>query len=150
MPILLLVLLSCVACAVVPPHESSSGDGPHPDPAALREAVRRTELAFARTMADRDPEAFASFLDEEAVFFSASGPLRGKAAVATAWRDAYFQEAEAPFSWEPDTVEVLASGDLALSSGPVRAPNGEQVGRFNSIWRWNGEAWRIVFDRGEG
>lgn len=29
------------------------------------------------------------------------------------------QVAEAPFSWEPAQVEVLDSGTLALSSGPV-------------------------------
>ena len=56
--------------------------------------------------------------------------------------------AKAPFSWQPDTVEVLAGGSLALSSGPVHDPDGKLVSRFTSIWRRTpaGE-WEIVFDK---
>jgi ketosteroid isomerase-like protein len=125
-----------------------SQPAPRPDLTELREAVWETELAFAATMADRDHDAFVSFLDEETVFFSGQQPLRGRAAVARAWLP-FFQGSTAPFSWEPDVVEPLSSGELALSTGPVLAPDGSRIGRFNSIWRWNGTAWRIVFDRGE-
>jgi hypothetical protein len=46
-------------------------------------------------------------------------------------------------------VEVLASGDLALSTGPV-VVKGKVVGRFNSIWRLEApNTWHIVFDKGE-
>lgn len=56
---------------------------------------------------------------------------------------------QAPFSWDPETVVVLASGTLALSSGPVRNPAGERVGAFNSVWRRQADGrWRIVFDKG--
>lgn len=120
------------------------------DLAALRDQVRDTERAFARSMAERDHPAFVRFLAEEAVFFSGPGQvLHGRDAVAAGWKP-YFTAAAAPFSWEPDEVEVLASGTLALSSGPVRDPSGKQVGRFNSIWRREPDGrWRIVFDKGE-
>lgn len=118
------------------------------DVAALEQEVTRTERAFAQTMADRDHEAFRSFLAEEAVFFSDEDVLRGKDAVAEAWKPS-FEDAAAPFAWEPDQVTVLDSGTLALSTGPVYAPDGRLTGRFQSIWRRerNGE-WRIVFDKG--
>jgi len=46
-------------------------------------------------------------------------------------------------------VEVLDSGDLALSSGPVVSPAGETVGRFNSVWRKDPDGrWLVVFDKG--
>jgi hypothetical protein len=46
-------------------------------------------------------------------------------------------------------VEVLDSGSLAHSSGPVRDPNGKVIGRFNSIWRSDGAGtWRVIFDKG--
>jgi ketosteroid isomerase-like protein len=117
-----------------------------PDP--LRQQVEDTERAFARTMADRDHEAFRNFLAEEAVFFSGNTPLRGKQQVADTWKP-YFDGADAPFSWEPELVVVLDSGTLAMSSGPVRDPSGQTVATFNSIWRLepSGE-WRIVFDKG--
>ncbi len=106
------------------------------------------ERAFARTMADRDHEAFAAFLSEEAVFFSGTTAQRGKASVAAHWKR-YFEMPEAPFSWAPETVAVLDSGTLALSTGPVWNPAGVRISTFTSIWRQEQPGvWRIVFDKG--
>jgi ketosteroid isomerase-like protein len=117
---------------------------------ALERQVAETERAFAKSMADRDAALFGTFLSEEAVFFSAPGaaPLRGKRAVSSHWAR-FFEGPNAPFSWEPDEVQVLDSGTLALSSGPVRDPKGKVFARFSSIWRQEGPGvWRIVFDKG--
>jgi ketosteroid isomerase-like protein len=114
-----------------------------------RAQVEATERAFAKTMADRDLEAFKSFLASETVFFSGPAPLHGADAVSEYWQR-FFSDPDAPFSWEPDQVEVLASGTLALSTGPVYDPQGKLVSRFSSIWRQESPGqWRIVFDRGE-
>ena len=122
--------------------------GSRATPLELRQQVMQAEQAFAATMARRDFEAFTGFLSREAVFMSPAGPQRGKDAVAQAWRG-YFDKPAAPFSWAPDEVEVLASGTLAFSSGPVRDAAGKQIGRFNSVWRLEGPGtWRVVFDRG--
>ena len=118
------------------------------DLAQLQQQVEDTERAFATTMADRDHEAFKTFLSEETIFFAGESPLRGSQQVADAW-EPYFRETEAPFSWEPETVVVLDSGTLALSSGPVRDPAGNTVATFNSIWRLDSQGrWKIVFDKG--
>jgi hypothetical protein len=71
--------------------------------AELKEQVRRTEIGFAKTMADRNPAAFATFLAGEAVFFSGSGAQRGAKQVADGWKR-FFEGPAAPFSWEPDQV----------------------------------------------
>jgi ketosteroid isomerase-like protein len=114
----------------------------------LEQQVADTERAFARTMADRDHAAFSSFLSEETVFFTGPKPLRGKAAVAAAWKR-FYEPAKAPFSWAPEQVQVLDSGTLAISSGPVFDPQGKKVATFTSIWRLEGPGvWRIVFDKG--
>jgi len=116
--------------------------------AELKEQVRRTEIAFAKTMADRDHSAFASFLSTEAVFFSGDRALRGAAQVAAGWKR-FFDGPAAPFSWGPEQVEVLDSGSLALSSGPVRDPSGKRIGTFNSVWRREADGkWKIVLDKG--
>lgn len=115
---------------------------------SAREQVWAAEVAFARSMADRDAQAFAEFIAEEAVFFAGTTPLHGKARVVEAWAG-FFKEKEAPFSWAPDQVEVLASGTLALSTGPVRDPSGKVVARFSSIWRLEASnRWKVVFDKG--
>src|SRR5438067_1966375 len=77
--------------------------------AELKEQVRNTERAFARTMADRDHAAFISFLSEETVFFSATAVLRGPRQVGDGWKR-FYEGTKAPFSWEPEQVEVLDSG----------------------------------------
>ncbi len=116
-------------------------------PAELQGQVEAVERAFAQTMADRDHDAFASFLSEEAVFLGTT-TLRGSAQVAEAWK-VFFEGPAAPFSWEPETVEVLESGTLAISTGPVYDAAGGRVSTFTSIWRLEeGGAWRVIFDRG--
>jgi ketosteroid isomerase-like protein len=120
-----------------------------PDLESLKRQVADTERAFARSMAERDAAAFARHLSEQAVFFGSARVMHGKAEVAAAWQR-FFVDKEAPFSWEPEQVEVLADGTLAHSSGPVRDPAGKPIARFNSVWRLEApNTWRIVFDKGE-
>jgi ketosteroid isomerase-like protein len=117
-------------------------------PEQARNQVWAAELAFARTMADRKLQAFGEFVSDEAVFFSDATTLRGNAKVVEGWAT-LFDTPDAPFSWEPDQVEVLASGTLALSTGPVRDTSGKIIARFNSIWRLEAPGvWRVVFDKG--
>jgi ketosteroid isomerase-like protein len=120
-----------------------------PDQDPLSRQVADTERAFARSMAERNHAAFTALLSEQAVFFDSQQVHRGKAAVAAAWKG-YFGGPKAPFSWEPDQVQVLADGTLALSTGPVRDASGKLIARFNSIWRQEAPGvWRIVFDKGQ-
>jgi ketosteroid isomerase-like protein len=99
-------------------------------------------------MADRDFVAFQSYLARDAIFMSGVTPLRGREAVAANWRR-FFDAPSAPFSWKPDRVQVLDSGKLAKSSGPVANPDGKVSQRFNSIWRLDADGrWRVVFDEG--
>ena len=126
------------ACAAPAPRDTSRAE---------RE-VADTERAFAKTMADRDHLAFRSFLADDTIFFSGPTPLRGKQRVADAWQR-YFEKPEAPFSWQPEQVQVLESGELALSTGPVRDSQGKLFATFTSIWRREAPGqWRIVFDKG--
>ena len=132
-------LLLLAACGSIPAVPSA---------AELRQQVADTERAFARTMATRDHAGFESFLAEDSVFFSGPKPLHGKRQVSDWWKR-YYEKTTAPFSWEPEQVEVLDSGKLALSSGPVRDPQGKLIGSFTSIWRMEAPGvWRIVFDKG--
>ena len=126
-------------CAVAPQRASLD---------ELRKQVADTERAFARTMAERNFNAFTSFLADDAVFYAGQKPIRGKQAVAEDWKK-FYEKREAPFSWEPTQVEVLESGTLAHSSGPVRDPSGKVFATFNSIWRLEAPGvWRVVFDKG--
>lgn len=125
---------------------SMSGAFAAPD---LSRQVADTERAFAATMKARDHAAFKSFLADDAIFNAGPGALRGKEAIAAGWKK-YYDGPNAPFSWEPDQVEVLASGTLAYTAGPVYDPSGKVFSRFHSVWRLEADGkWRVVFDHGE-
>jgi ketosteroid isomerase-like protein len=135
---LVLSLFACCAAAIAAP-----------DIALLKRQVEDSELAFARSMADRDHAAFVSHLSEDAVFFADRRTSVGRAAVALAWKP-YFDGGTAPFYWRPDQVEVTPDGLLALSTGPVYDASGKPIARFNSVWRLEApNTWRIVLDKGQ-
>jgi ketosteroid isomerase-like protein len=113
----------------------------------LREQVRKAEIAFAKTMADRDHAAFTKFLAEDTIWLGRA-VMRGSKAVAEGWKR-FYEGKEAPFSWEPERVEVNDLGTLGLSTGPVRDPAGKRIGTYNSIWRRGADGkWTIIFDNG--
>jgi len=142
------LFFTLAGCAATAPEKSHAPPEPLPSAEALAQEVRETEAQFAASMAKRDFNAFSTFLSDEAIFFSGKGVLHGKHEVAEFWRR-FYEKPEAPFSWEPEKVEVLESGTLALSSGPVRDPSGKLVATFTSIWRREGQGkWRIIFDKG--
>ncbi len=117
-------------------------------PDSSQEQVFAAERAFAKSMADRSLTAFSLYVAEEAIFFTGATPFRGKPEVIAGW-SRFFEARAAPFSWEPDRVEVVQSGTLALSTGLVRDLSGKAIGRFNSVWRKEAPGvWRVVFDKG--
>jgi ketosteroid isomerase-like protein len=74
--------------------------------------------------------------------------MRGKSAVAAGWKR-FFDGPSAPFSWQPAEVEVLASGIMGFTSGPVYDPQGRRIGTFNSVWQRQPDgSWKIIFDKG--
>lgn len=112
-----------------------------------QQQVWNAESAFAATMAARDIGRFASFVAEDARFFNGNQPLRGREQIVAAWQR-FFDAEQAPFSWQPQLVEVLPGGHLALSSGPVLDAAGNCVGTYNSVWQRNGDLWQVIIDRG--
>lgn len=137
------ILPACLALA-------SLSAAAQPDLATLQKQVFEAERAFARSMAERRHEDFVRHLSEHAVFFGGGTQVhRGKAAVAAAWK-AFYDTPQAPFSWDPDVVEVVADGQLAHSTGIVRDPAGKPIARFNSVWRQEAPGvWRVVIDKGQ-
>jgi ketosteroid isomerase-like protein len=134
---LIVFLLLCASCGAAAAEDLS----------VLAAQVRATEIAFAKTLADRDVKAFRAMIAPDVIWI-ADKPLRGPDQVLTSWQK-FFDAPQPPFSWSPELVEVQEGGKLALSSGPVFNAAGKRVATFTSIWRRepSGE-WKIIFDRG--
>jgi ketosteroid isomerase-like protein len=125
-----------------------------PARADLAQDVRCREVGFSRSVEAHDLESFSSFVDSDARFVG-SRVDRGREAVTKAW--AVFFTGDLPsIKWRPQIIEVLETGDLALSRGLYRVidkdENGaarESWGTFNSVWRLNADGqWLVVFDAG--
>jgi len=143
---LVTLLLNVVAVLAIS-TPASSHDKAKPSLAELTEQVRATEIAFAKTLADRDVKTFTSMIAPDVIWLG-ERPLHGPAEVVTSWQK-YFDGPKAPFSWAPEIVEVQEGGTLALSRGPVLSPEGKRVGTYTSIWRREKSGkWMIIFDSG--
>lgn len=106
-----------------------------------------TETAFAKSMADRSFDDFASFVAKDAVFLNGGNPLRGKEEILNHWK-AFFTEEKAPFSWSPELAEV-GGVNIGTTEGPVKNPDGKVIARFYSTWQLQPDGkWLIVFDNG--
>ncbi len=116
--------------------------------------VRCREIGFSKSVESQEHELFATFIDPDARFVN-NKVLRAPEAIVDAW-SVFFADDGPSIKWRPQFVEVLDSGDLALTRGPYRIidknDEGEMTegwGTFNSVWRRteNGE-WFVVFDAG--
>jgi len=121
-----------------------------PDPAA---ALREVDLAMSRAIEARDADAFARFVDEEAVWSGPAGLLEGKVAVLARW--ARFTAPGGPtLAWAPSDAVASASGDLGYTVGDARweatGPDGKRTsgaGQYLTVWRRGSDGrWRAVFD----
>ena len=120
----------------------------------VAKVVACTEIAFSDAAESRDRGAFAAFLHPDVRFISGSvdhGPLE----VLEAW-SVFFDPNGPMMRWRPETVEVNAEGNLALTRGPYRmtridadGKSSESWGSFISVWRKGDDGrWRIQFDTG--
>jgi ketosteroid isomerase-like protein len=142
----LAIALSCAAGFALAsvlgasPDTSAAADALEAD----RQAVWSSEEGFAAAFAARDPQRFATFVADDAVFHG-GGELRGKAAIVDAWTKLMTAGPVAPFSWRP--TRVLVHGDVALSSGPITGSDGAFGGAFTSVWKRQPDGtWKVAID----
>jgi ketosteroid isomerase-like protein len=129
--------------------------GQAPDLENEAAAVKAADRAFAEAVKLRDRELFASFIAENATFLG-GGLTEGRDAIVVDWGIFFVAGGPATITWEPHTVEVAASGDMAYTLGDfeIRAvgPNGQwqrSTGTYVSIWRKDPDgSWKVVVDGG--
>ncbi len=119
-----------------------------------KQAVRCAEIGFSESAQNRDIEQFETFIHRDARFIGQT-VLHGPDNIVAAWAP-FFQAGGPVVRWRPEFVEVLESGDLAMTRGPylvttVDANGAEkhEWGTFNSVWKRSQDAsWQVVFDSG--
>ena len=149
-PVAVLLLLPSLACTAPAPEST-------PAPAADGEKILRDlEARFARSVAERDREAFLAFwAGDAAIFPETGGPVVDREKIWEHWAPV-LENADVSLSWEPSRVEMAASGDLGYTYGRYESrgknPEGPAVthkGCYVTIWRKEKDgAWRVVLDIG--
>lgn len=150
------VALTMMAAGVALPR-SAAASAPTPAAMSARECeVWLRERSFAKTVEAHDAGAFAAHLVEGTVFGAASpGPVRGRAAVVTDWKE-IIEGTKFALRWHPQFVSIGADPDIAISSGPAWTENFDPaakqrftISRFNSVWTRDADGeWRVLFDGG--
>jgi ketosteroid isomerase-like protein len=133
----LAVLLALTACAHSPPPRDSA------------DSLAAAEAAFAAHSVREDMRAaFLAHFADDGLF------VRDGWTAARPWLEARPAPAIV-LEWRPVYVEVAASGDLGLSTGPWRATRpgdakaAPAYGQFVSIWkRAPGGPWKVAVDLG--
>lgn len=116
------------------------------------DTVEAADLAMSRAVEARDPAAFATFLDPDAIFASARGLSGGSDIVVAAWKP-YFTAGGPTLEWRPERSIVASSGDLAVTTGrftwngTVDGKPARAEGEYVTVWhRGEDDRWRVLFD----
>lgn len=143
--------VALVACAQ-PPAPAPSAP---PDTRAADEATLRTLIKdWAASAQAKDAAKFVSFYADDAVVMMAGAPdIRGIAAIREGI-PAMMQDPAFALSFEPDSVVVSRSGDLAYETGPytmtMTGPDKKpatEKGHYVAIWRRQADgSWKVAVD----
>jgi ketosteroid isomerase-like protein len=118
-------------------------------------AVRQADIDFDRAVSEKDIEAFADLLAEDAVFFG-TAMVEGRDAVVESWGPYFEDDPGITLRWNPAMVDVSDCGDLGYTRGPYRlSVRGEEGGvqrlggTYVTIWKKSEDGrWRAVLDIG--
>jgi len=115
--------------------------------------VMQTELAFVQMVGDEGIEkAFLAFAADNAVLNRNSKILKGHQAFIEYFSNPVWKDAR--LLWEPDFIDVSASGDLAYTYGSYTfiskdstGETSESNGIFHTVWkRQKDGSWKFVWD----
>lgn len=115
----------------------------------------RADEAFNRSLSERNARAFASWIDEDAVFLG-DGLVQGREAILEIWSTFLDRDSGYSMSWQPHTAVMSSCEDLGYTLGDYISTepgiDGETVrlvGTYLTVWRKGSDrAWRIVADAG--
>lgn len=146
-----------IACIAVFALCSSTASGAETQaspasPESPRCQVWQRELAFAKSVADHDPAAFAGFLAANTAFGVSREPIIGREAVTREWQG-IIDGSALKLEWYPAVVTVGGDGGTAYSSGPALYQDPKtgayRHGRYGSVWQREADGeWRMIFDDG--
>lgn len=117
--------------------------------------IVETEQEFARMAKEKGiPEAFLTFAADEAVLMRNNILIIGKDSIRQSFENSKTDYTKITLSWEPDFVDVSASGDLGYTYGKYIYSVKDSLGKesvsegiFHTVWKRQRDGkWRFVWD----
>ena len=127
-----------------------------PDRRAASAAIMQADRDFSRAVANRDRNAFLSFLADKVTFNAGTANERqGRDAIMMGWSD-FFEKDGPSLTWAPTEAIVSAAGNEGATTGTAvlksKAADGtmqEQRTAYVTVWRKQGDgSWKVVADTG--
>jgi ketosteroid isomerase-like protein len=149
--LLFVVLASLVAACSQPPPAPVS----KPDLAMEEKAIRDMDAQWLKAAQERNVAAEAAMFASDGVAYRAHvEPLVGPAANQAYITKDYADNPKLVAAWTTDSVQVAESGDLAIQTGEYHFTgigpkgDGEDKGRFLTVWKKVGGEWKVAYDMG--
>jgi ketosteroid isomerase-like protein len=143
-----LVAVRCAAPAPPPPP-------PGPDLAAEERAIRAADAQWLKASQAKDAAGEAAVIASDAMVYRANeNPIAGPAAFQAYAEKTYKENPKMSGGWTTDKITVAASGDMAVQTGTYNleglGPKGDvkDAGKFVTVWKKVGGAWKVAYDVG--
>lgn len=126
---------------------------PKPDLADDEKAIREMDARWLKAAQSRDPggEA-AAFADDGVAYREHNDPLVGPAAYQAFQTKFYADNPKVTTTWSTDAIRVAESGDMAVQTGQFSNSalgpkgDGEDKGRFVTVWKKVNGEWKVAHD----
>jgi uncharacterized protein (TIGR02246 family) len=143
-----------LACQQEPATEQGSETDPAVDDAAVSEAIRAKDQAFAAAMVAGDVEAVLAQYSEDARVLAPGAPMVvGSQAIRDMFAPWLSSSPPSSMTLDGETTTVAASGDYAHVVGTFTIagmdPNGAaytDTGKYVAVWRNVDGDWKMVAD----
>ena len=146
-----LLALVAVRCSPPPPPPPPPG----PDLAAEERAIRDADARWLKASQAKDAATEATLLSPDAIVLRThEQPLAGPAAYQAFEEKTFKENPKLGGGWTTDAITVAASGDLAVQIGTYSltglGPKGDikDTGKFVTVWKKVGGAWKVAYDVG--
>jgi uncharacterized protein (TIGR02246 family) len=146
--------LACLVAACSQPAPAPA-PAPKPDLAAEEKAIREADARWLKAVQAKDAAGEAAMFATDGVAYRDHiDPLVGPAAVQGYETKFQADNPKENMSWSTDAVHVAESGDVAIQTGVYRVSglgpqgNGEDEGRFVTVWKKVNGEWKVAHDIG--
>jgi len=144
------LLLWTTACS-----QPTPAPAPKPDITAEETAIRDSDARWLKAAQVRDAAGEAALFASDGVAYREHvEPLVGPAAFQAWAAKDYADNPNQNITWTTNSLEVAESGDLAVQTGEYHLTGlgpkgeGEDRGRFVTVWKKVEGAWKVAYDIG--